>query len=239
MDKFEEYKDLLDDALHYYYSIEDNMKYFKRLPKSRYYSFKHALNYLNNLRGDVNVVELGTICSFVDGRFEGCNSSDTKYWQPLNTHVWDWSAGMFTRVISECTNKNVNLTTVDNAPIHLARCKLITKEFSEKISYVISTSEEYLSSCRPRSIDLLYLDTGDVTPVEQSADLQLREAKLIVEKDLLKYGGLIIIDDVKNIGSKKASTDNNFGKAMYSLPYLLQNGYSLVMDEYQVILTKK
>ena len=47
-----------------------------------------------------------------------------------------------------------------------------------------------------KSIDLLYLDTGNMD--EETALLHLREAELIVKHDILKDDGLILIDDVRN-----------------------------------------
>jgi len=101
------------------------------------------------------------------------------------------------------------------------------------------SSEHFLSNCSSKCIDLLYLDTGDVNPVEPTAQLHLREAKIIVERDLMRDGGLILIDDVKNVSSKIISKEaSNLGKAKYSIPYFLENGYEILIDEYQVVLRK-
>ena len=74
---------------------------------------------------------------------------------------------------------------------------------------------------------------------EETALLHLREAKLIVEHDILKDDGLILVDDVRNpymlLNNK---TTNKLGKSKYGLPYLLKNGYEIIEDEYQVILKK-
>jgi hypothetical protein len=85
---FESYKEYLDKAMSYYYNDIEFLKCFNKLPKSRYYSFKFVLNYIKeyNLK---EILELGTIRSFVDGRFEGCNEDNIKYWEPDNPDKWD------------------------------------------------------------------------------------------------------------------------------------------------------
>ena len=64
---------------------------------------------------------------------------------------------------------------------------------NESINYHISSSEEFLKSFT-KKIDLLYLDTGDMTPIEDTAQLHLREATIIVERDLLSKNGIIAIE---------------------------------------------
>lgn len=228
------YKDYLDKGLSYYYDDLEFCKFYRRVPKSRYHTFKYVVDYVNNNHLS-DIVELGTSRSYVDGRFEGCNTDDTKYWEPTNPEKWDWSAGMFTRVIAESLS-DCNIITIDSAKSHLDRCKLMTKDF-DNITFIHSTSEEYLRGLDSK-MDVFYLDTGDMTPIEDTALLQLLEAHLIVDRDLLSDNGLIIIDDVRNPTAKKAGEENDYGKAKYSIPYLLENGFKMVMDEYQVIFKK-
>ena len=75
-------------------------------------------------------------------------------------------------------------------------------------------------------------------PVEDAAKLHLREAKIIVKKDLVKKGGLILIDDVKDPQPKEKGERSDNGTAKYSIPYFLDNGYEQLIDQYQVILRK-
>lgn len=72
----------------------------------------------------------------------------------------------------------------------------MTKNNENKINYVLSDSENFIRNTEPESIDLLYLDTGNMD--ENTAQLHLREAKLVVEKNILKDDGIILIDDVRN-----------------------------------------
>ena len=64
------------------------------------------------------------------------------------------------------------------------------------------------------------------------------EAKIIVERNVLSDNGLILIDDVRNCTPKLNGGISDYGKAKYSIPYFVENGYEIVMDEYQVILQK-
>ena len=237
INKIEEYRSYLDKAMSYYYDDLLFLKHFNKIPKSRYHSFKQALNYIveNNL---TDILELGTSRSFVDGRFEGCNSDDTKYWEPENPEKWDWSAGLFTRVFGESlAGTSAKITTVDCIKSHLDRCKIITESL-DNIEYVCMRSEEFLKTC-DRKYDVIYLDTGDMTPIEDVAILQLLEAHLIVSYEILNDNGIIILDDVMNPLPKMDGEENNYGKSKYSIQFFLDNDFEIIYHEYQVILKKK
>jgi len=212
---------------------------FASLPRSRYDTFRWVFGQLQD-RNPV-VVELGTSRSFTHGRHSGCNLDDARYWMPNQPENWDWGAGFFTRMAVVClAHQDVQLHTVDLVGAHINRCKIMTQDYAQYISYHVCSSESFLKQCVfPQGIDLLYLDTGDMTPIEPTAQLQLAEARIIVERDLIAKNGLILIDDVKNQTPKKFGESSEYGKAKYSLPYLLEHGFELVMDEYQVVLRKK
>jgi len=231
----EKYKDYLEKAMSYYYDELTFVKYYRRVPKSRYHSYVFLLDYINknNLK---NIVELGTIRSFVDGRFEGCNMDDIKYWEPNNPEKWDWSAGFFTRIMAEFLNKTCKIETIDTNNNHLNRCKLINKKY-KNVSYICSTSEKYLCNLDTKK-DVFYLDTGDMTPIEDMALLQLLEAHLIVDNNLLVKNGLIVLNNVRNPITKINGEENDYGRAKYTIPYLLENGFEIVFDEFVVILKK-
>src|SRR5262245_32878411 len=101
-----------------------------RMPKSRYYTFKKAFCYFATASGK-RIVELGTSRSFVHGGLAGCNSSDTTYWKPQQPERWDWGAGFFTRMAAECLFFLApEIHTVDICAEHIARCRVMTEEFS-------------------------------------------------------------------------------------------------------------
>lgn len=232
----EKYKPYMQSAFSPYCSRDQFIEHFGRYPSMRYRTFKYCWDHVmkNNLK---TIVEIGTSRSFVDGMFEGCNSDDTKYWQPDNCAVWDWSAGCFTRVFGELIQgTDIQLTTVDVEQRHLLRCQKMTQDL-ENISYKRASSESFLSESG--NIDFLYMDTGDMTPIEATANLHLRESQIIVEKNLISEKGVILIDDVRNITPRVNSGEKSeYGKAKYSIPYLLENGFEIVMDEYQVVMKR-
>ena len=112
----------------------------------------------------------------------------------------------------------------------------MNQDFPE-INYHISSSEDFLLNYDGK-IDLLYLDTGDMTPIEDTAQLHLREAKIIVERNLLSDNGIILIDDIRSPLPYINGENIDLGKGYLSIPYFLENGFEIIMDEYQTILRK-
>lgn len=232
------YKTLMEKSMFPYHSKEIYKEYFGKVPKFRYHTLKYCLDYF--FKNDFKLIaELGTSRSFVDGTYPGCNEDDIKYWNPDDPQKWDWSAGCFTRLIAEIIqDTDVEFITVDLDPRHIRRSKIMTEGFSN-IEYYVMSSEEFLESGEGQ-IDFLYMDTGDMTPIEFTAQLHLREAKLVVERDIVRKGGILLIDDVRSPVPKIMSSEtSNYGKAKYSIPYLEEHGFEIVMDEYQVVMIKK
>ena len=231
----EQYKELMDGALRPYFPDEDFVKYYGRLPKFRYDTLKYCWDWFQK-KNFKTIVELGTSRSFVDGKYPGCNSDDVSFWEPNNPEKWDWSAGCFTRVFGELIQgTDIEMMSVDLMPNHIGRSKKMTEGLSN-IEHFVSSSEEFLEAGEGQ-IDFLYMDTGDVTPIEPTAQLHLRESKILVEKDLIPIDGLILIDDVRH-PQCKLQDESEYGKAKYSIPYLQDNGFEVVMDEYQVVLKR-
>ena len=226
----------MDGAFAPYYTDEQFIESYGRIPKFRYDTFKYCWDWIQE-KELKTIVELGTSRSFVDGKYPGCNSDDVKFWEPDNPEIWDWSAGCFTRVFGELIQgTDIDLITVDLMSTHIARSRAMTQDL-ENIEYFSMSSEEFLTS-GDGQIDFLYMDTGDVTPIEPTAKLHLRESEILVENDLISNNGLILIDDVRNIQSK-SQDPSDYGKAKYSIPYLQENGFEVIMDEYQVLLQRK
>ncbi len=222
------YKNLLD------HNTNDGLGYVDE-SKSRFYSFKKCLDFLETIQ-QPEVLELGTTRSFVGGAFEGCNSDDPKYWNPHDFTKWDFGAGAFTLIFGQY---NYKLTTVDIIGDHVRRCKIMTDSLNIKCNHVISDSVSFLLNTNNK-YDLIYLDTGDMFPIEPSENLQLEEAKIIVGRELLKLNGLILIDDVLNHTPRSLGNVNNkYGKSTKSLPYLLDHNFRIVFEGYQYILKVK
>jgi len=227
------YDNYLNKALSYYYTDVQFISAYKRVPKMRDYTFNMCLKHLHK---GAHVVELGTSRSYLDGRFPNWHSDDIKHWHPRNPKQWDWSAGMFTWYISKFAN--VKLDTVDIDPIAIEKSKVMTKEF-DNINYHLSDSVDYILNLPPKSVDLMYLDTGNVSPVEPTATLHLNEAKAIIDSDCIKEGGWLLIDDCRNpVNHINNTNPHEYAKARYSIPYLLDQGYKMIADEYQIILER-
>lgn len=236
MKTIEDYREYLEPAIQYYFSDDVFINFFGRVPKSRYTTFQYCLNEFRKNSGKT-IVELGTSRSFVDGRYEGCNQDDVKYWKPENPELWDWSAGCFTRVFASCLEDlSPSFDTVDLAPSHINRCKVMNQCYPF-LNFHVCSSESFLQNYNGK-IDLLYLDTGDMTPIEFTAQLHLREAKIIVERGLISKGGIILIDDIRSVVPFEHGENIPLGKGYLSIPYFLENGFHLIMDEYQTILKK-
>ncbi|MBP9841081.1 MAG: hypothetical protein KBC64_01495 [Simkaniaceae bacterium] len=231
----EVYKDFLEWGTY----EGQNWSSLSRLPLSRYETFRFVFDHFEKNRGKV-VVELGTSRSFNHGGLAGCNSDQISYWQLDQPETWDWGAGFFTRMAAiSLSHLSPEIHTVDLSPSHIARCQIMTADFAQIMTYHVKDSVAFLRECDfPQGIDLLYLDTGDMTPIEPSALLQLEEVKVIVARNLLAKDGLILLDDVKNRTPRKFGELSDLGKSKYSLPFLLQHGFKVIMDEYQVVLQK-
>jgi hypothetical protein len=204
--------------------------------KSRYDSLKiiHDTIIKNNLK---EVLELGTCRSFMDGAYSGCNRDEVVFWDENDPAKWDWGAGAFSVSLCRCI-ESVNITTVDLISAHINRCKVMTSNHSNRFSYIVSDSLNFLNTTN-KKFDIIYVDTGDMTPIEPTAKLQLDEAKIICSRDILQPNGLILIDDVKNQTPKKFGETSELGKSKYSLDYFCQHGFEIIFEGYQYILRKK
>jgi len=98
------YNEFLKNAMVYYYSEEDQLKCYGSVPKQRDYTFNKCIEHFKN-SDFINILELGTSRSFVDGRYPGVCSTDTKFWEPKSLEKWDWSAGLFTKYFSDVLNE--------------------------------------------------------------------------------------------------------------------------------------
>ena len=231
----EQYKSFLEKGT---YGQQNWSKFGNTPPKSRYHTFIKAFQHFEQHHGKI-IVELGTTHSFVDGTLEGCDSNDIRYWTPNQPEHWDWGAGCFTLMAAKAlAHCNPTIYTIDIDAGALKRCRIMTQDHSRHIQYRRTSSDLFLQTYTPtKSIDLIYLDTGYMNPIEPTAQLQLQEAKMIVERDLLSDNGIILIDDVRN--QNVLNDSSGLGKSKYAIPYLLKHGFEIIEDEYQVMLRKK
>lgn len=233
--RIDKYKEHLDGVMSQAY---DYNKFYGRVPLFRSFTFKKAFEMFIENKGST-IIELGTIRSFVHGGLDGCNSDDLKYWAPEKPENWDWGAGLFSLMAAEeFYDKNVEIHTVDICEAHINRSKIVSGKYQDIIKYHVSDSVSFIKSFSKKA-DLIYLDTGDMTPIEPTALHQLKEVHAIVESGILSDVGILLIDDVRNAAPIILCNEKDLhGKAKYSIPYLISNGFEIIMDEYQVLLKK-
>lgn len=185
------------------------------------------LNNINKSDSTYNIVELGTSRSFIS------NSIDTNInsWTPDNPINWAWSDGIFTKVFSEnLKNKNFKLYTVDPNKESLNVCKHMIDNtlVNNKVFFIQKYSTDFLLDIDFK-ISFLYMD--HMESGEEACLKHLEDIKFIIENNLMNKNGIILIDDV-------ICSNGGTNKSKYSIPYLLYNGYNIVLKEYQVILVK-
>lgn len=203
---------------------------YKTYLQNRYITFKLAKDIFDANNGKI-ILELGTTRSFVDGSHVGCMKDDPKYWYPNNPELWDWGAGAFTLVFSEMyKDTDVKITTLDIMTSHIQRCKIMTSH-NNNVNYVIDSSTSYLMSLPSESIDFLYQDTCDCD--DNGARHHLEEAKILVERNIIKPKGILLIDD------HRTTTPELVSKTKYSLNFYLENGFTVIEENQQLLLQKQ
>jgi hypothetical protein len=174
-----------------------------------------------------NIVELGTSRSFVTGGVDGCMNTDKKYWRPFKPDIWDWGAGIFTKVFAEnLKDEKCNIYTIDPDDNAIAIVTTMCKEY-KKVKICKTHSTNFLSDFNEK-IDFLYMDHMETS--EEAAIQHLNDIKLIFERNLMSENGIILVDDVG-----QSIID---GKGKYSIPFLQNNNYNIVIHDYQVLMEK-
>ena len=181
---------------------------------------------LNNIdsKKTFNIVELGSTRSFVNWRVE----NDEKYWTPDNIENWPWSDGLFTKTFADnLEGFNFKLYTIDPCPKANKVVKTIIG-YNKNVEIISGYSTDFLNNIDFK-IDMLYMDHMESS--KEACETHLRDSKLIIEKDLMAKNSIILIDDTPP-GS------NFHSKGLLSIPYIIDNGYTKVMHEYQALFSK-
>lgn len=173
----------------------------------------------------------------------------------------DWGGGMSTVIFGKyCEEFGCRLFTIDNDPRHMAIGKSITKEWAAFTEYILSDSIKALREFDGQ-IDLLYLDSVDY-PIDWILDLygrddpdaSIRRAQQLTEDEIIRQfgdliepcqehqlqeiqeaedkladGSLVLLDDALMPGG---------GKVRLAKKYLLENGWEVVQEGQQVLLSK-
>ena len=178
----------------------------------RYFTTKIALN-LFHFRKGTNIVETGTIRMLDDmagGGYSTLIYGD--YAQHYDKKFW----------------------TVDILPEAIELSKKETEGFNKNTNFVISDSVEFLKNF-PEKIDLLYLDSMDCPEYDEpespslmaSQEHQLNEIKAAWDK--LDKNSVILLDD---------NNFSNGGKCKLSTQFLIDNGWTPLMADKQVLFIK-
>ncbi|WP_414561706.1 MULTISPECIES: glycosyltransferase [unclassified Anabaena] len=127
-----------------------------------------------------------------------------------------------------CSKFGGTVHTVDILPEAIEYSMKATGEYQPWIKYYIQDSEIFLNTFSEK-IDLLYLDGYDSTPGnENKASLkQLNEIKAALPK--LKEKCIVLLDD--------ADLPEG-GKAKFSSQFLIDNGFELIIDNYQQLYAR-
>ena len=175
-----------------------------------------------------NIVELGSSRSFVTGGIPGCMLPDTKYWYPNNPSLWDWGAGIFTKVFAEnLKEQKCNIYTVD-PDTHANIIVTVMCDEYKNVTICKTYSTNFLLDFNEK-IDFLYMDHMETS--EEAAIQHLVDIKLIIDKNMMSENGVILIDDIGyNIID---------GKGKYSIPFLEKNNYKITIHDYQVLMERQ
>ena len=197
--------------------------YFSRRKNTFEKTYSLILNNIDRKK-TFNIVELGSTRSFVSWRVE----NDEKYWTPDNIENWPWSDGLFTKVFADnLEGFNFKLYTIDPCPKANKVVKTIIGN-NQNVEIISGYSTDFLNNIDFK-IDLLYMDHMESS--KEACETHLIDSKLIIEKDLMAKNSIILIDDTPP-GS------NFHSKGLLSIPYIIDNGYTKVMHEYQALFSK-
>ena len=204
----------------------EGIERYRRLLGARYPTFRYAFDAFEAIGGRT-VVELGTSRSFVDGSHPGVMVNDPQLWRPDRPKQWDWGGGLFTLMCPlHLARLAPTVHSVDISPDAIAISRVITAEYVPLVRHHLMSSVDFLRGFEGH-IDLLYMDAGET---DAGADeLHLAEARIVVERQLMSPGGIVLIDDVK-LPKSTAS------KGRLSIPFLREHGFELALSGYQAVL---
>lgn len=224
-------------------------------------SVRMAMERVAMIPGPVTVIELGVTRSYISSPPPGVDGTNITHWRAENPEVWDWGAGCFTRVAAEALGGyDFQLHGVDPSPVALGVAAEIvaplmndetgeelrteigkildpavmawsgTAEYRSRIHFHQMTAEQFLTGFEGQA-ELIYMDHGECN--EATAQIHCRDAGIIVERGLVKEGGLVLIDDHGHETRK-----NLVPKSKYSLAVFLEHGWEVIHDGLQILLQR-
>lgn len=140
-----------------------------------------------------------------------------------------WGDGGSTILYAEWAAQNeATLYTVDISPQAIARAKDALTYFENTVHFVCSDSIAYLADF-DQPIDFLYLDSYDFDVNNPSPSQNHHLYEIQAAYDKLHADSVVMIDDC---------TLPFGGKGKLVIKYLLEKGWKIVYDGYQVILVQ-
>ncbi len=203
-----------------YASISRLSKYSDYL--GAYYApFKLAFEHFEKNNGKF-ILELG---SSKNRKF------DSSFWRADEPENWDWSTGCFTYMVAECLNHiKPHISIIDVNEKSMKRTKFITKKFGFNFDYHVWPILDFLRyhPCDIHPIDLLYINAFNDKFNEDPANFQLEIAKMIIKRNFMSKNGIIILDN----------SSINTDQSRYALTYFLSQGFKMIFQGSQIILSK-
>ena len=197
----------------------DHENLFRLLGK-RKATIKTCFQILASREQQLSILEIGASRSFTSGTI------NTHTFNP-DPETWDWGAGCFTAVI-KILFPHCRLTSVDLNPEAIKVSKNILKSLGTEASFEQTSSTDFLNKTTDK-YDLIYMDHAESGGNDSCAVLHRNDAALILNKNLVKPDGLILIDDIQTA----------FNKGMYSIPFLEEQGLTqLSKNSYQALFRK-
>lgn len=220
-----------------------------------------ALERLAATEGPVTVIELGVTRSFIAEPAAGVDGTDPAHWQPGNPTAWDWGAGCFTRVaVKALAGYDFQYHGVDSSAKALAVARTLlapltgeagetetrvelcailgaavlawagAKDMQSRVHLHEQTAEEFLASFEGTA-DLIYMDHGECS--EETAQMHARDARTIIERGLVKEGGLVLIDDHGHEAEKGLVPKSRGSRAVFE-----EAGWSVLNEGLQLLLQR-
>lgn len=200
-------------GVHLLFATQPSDYLTNKIPSSnqRYETFRIVLELLET-RNVHTIVETGT-ARYGSANFDGDGGSTIIF----SEWALDHNADFYSIDID-----NANITTAKEA------VSLYFPEQKDKIHFICCDSVSYLTHFG-RSIDFLYLDSYDYE-LDNPAPSQVHHLKeILAAYPLLTEKCIIMIDDCALVGG---------GKGKLVIDFLLQRGWKIVKDSYQVILVR-
>ena len=206
-------------------------------------------------RGGGRLVELGIVRQLVHENTICGHNQDSRLCHPDRPEEWNWTDGCFTKLVAEILQSlNMQYIGVDPDPdAHEAarnaviETKCIDFESSCSKPFALesaefctlikpTTSMEFRKTrstdflkCEREQIALLYMDYGELS--EECARLHAQDIQLVLDRDLIAPGGMILIDDHQTQAPYVPLSK-------YSVPLLVRAGYKVLEEGQQILLEK-